>query len=407
MKDKNNNALQRLWLRHRIIYRSVMVLISVWIRRKFNFSCDGFDPRSIEGPVIVIPNHSCAWDPLLMASAFKKRQMYFVASEHLLRTRFWGPIINFLVAPIPRKKASSGSSAVIAMLRHIKAGHSICLFAEGEQSWDGLSGHVFPATGKLIKQSGATLVTYRLEGAYLSLPRWAKGVRRGRVQGSVAGVYTPEMLKGMKAGEIDALIDKDIFVDTWKWQEEQPGGAVNYVPEKAGNGAAARLDKALFMCPECGKTGTLSSRGNSVSCSCGFSAEYLSTGFFDPPKPFANISEWDAWERKELGKRMEALEPDHAELIFEDPEAELSAVEGGHRDSLLCSGKIMLGNGPEGLRLSVGDRSFLLTDIETMAPVLSSLLLLSDGEGYYQIRSPEANLRKYLLAWQYIKQTAV
>ena len=67
----------------------------------------------------------------------------------------------------------------------------------------------------------------------------------------------------------------------------------------------------------------------------------------------------------------------------------------------------MLGNGPEGLRLSVGDRSFLLTDIETMAPVLSSLLLLSDGEGYYQIRSPEANLRKYLLAWQYIKQTAV
>ncbi|MBR6351735.1 MAG: 1-acyl-sn-glycerol-3-phosphate acyltransferase [Firmicutes bacterium] len=134
MKDKNNNALQRLWLRHRIIYRSVMVLISVWIRRKFNFSCDGFDPRSIEGPVIVIPNHSCAWDPLLMASAFKNRQMYFVASEHLLRTRFWGPIINFLVAPIPRKKASSGSSAVIAMLRHIKAGHSICLFAEGEQS---------------------------------------------------------------------------------------------------------------------------------------------------------------------------------------------------------------------------------------------------------------------------------
>lgn len=175
MTENKDSQLRRLWRRHNRIYRSVMVFLSLWIKHKFNFSQDGFDPRSIEGPIIVIPNHSCAWDPLLMASAFRKRQMYFVASEHVLRFRFWDPIINFLVAPIPRKKGSTASGTVISILRHIREGHSICLFAEGEQSWDGLSGHVFPATGKLVKQSGATLVTYRLEGAYLSLPRWACG----------------------------------------------------------------------------------------------------------------------------------------------------------------------------------------------------------------------------------------
>ena len=80
------------------------------------------------------------------------------------------------------------------------------LAAEGEQTWNGRPGKVMPYTGKLVKGSGATLVTYLIEGAYLSAPRWALNTCRGKVIGRPAGVYGPEVLKEMSDEEVEALI---------------------------------------------------------------------------------------------------------------------------------------------------------------------------------------------------------
>ena len=78
---------------------------------------------------------------------------------------------------------------------------------------------MFSNTGKLVRNSGATLVTYRLEGNYLSAPRWGKGTRRGKINARLVGVYPPEELKKMKPDEITALINKDIFEDAWERQK--------------------------------------------------------------------------------------------------------------------------------------------------------------------------------------------
>ena len=234
-----------LWIRHQKLYRLLTGVLDGYICRKFNYTYEDFDPGAIEGPLIIIPNHACAWDPLLIGAAMKKRQMYFVASEHLLRKKIAGPLISYLAGPIPRKKASTGTGTVMSCLRHLKAGHSICLFAEGEQSWNGISRPVFPATGKMVRQSGATLITYRLEGAFLSLPRWARGVRRGRVYGHPVGIYPPEELKKMKPEEINALIDRDICFDIREWQAQQPGGPVHFRLRGNKRGLAEKLEKAV------------------------------------------------------------------------------------------------------------------------------------------------------------------
>ena len=166
--------------RHQKIWRFLYPIVHRPICQKFNLSHTDLD---VEGPILLIPNHTCAWDPLLVAMSLPRKQVYFVASEHIFRWGLISRLLNWLVEPIPRRKASSGADTVKACLRHLKAGHSVCLFAEGEQSWDGLNQPIFPATGKLARSSGATLVTFRLEGGYLSLPRWGKGVRRGRMRG--------------------------------------------------------------------------------------------------------------------------------------------------------------------------------------------------------------------------------
>ena len=173
------------YFRHQITWRLLYALVHRPLELLFNAS---HEDLALDGPVLLIPNHACAWDPLLVGLSLREKQVYFVASEHLFRIGTVSKVIEYLLAPIPRRKATTGTDTVKACLRHLKAGHSICLFAEGEQTWDGRNIPIFPATGKLVKSSGATLVTFRLEGNYLSLPRWGRGIRRGRVHGSPVGI---------------------------------------------------------------------------------------------------------------------------------------------------------------------------------------------------------------------------
>lgn len=405
LRDKGDG--EALWIRHQKLYRFLAGALDGYIRRKFNYTYEKTDLNTVDGPVIVIPNHACAWDPLLIAAAMKKRQMYFVMSEHMLRKKIIGPVIDYIGGPIPRKKASSGTGTVMSCLRHLKAGHSICLFAEGEQSWNGITRPVFSATGKMIRQSGATLVTYRLEGAYLSLPRWAKGVRRGKITGRIAGIYPPEELKQMTGAEINALIDRDLNFNIWEWQAAQPDGPVSFRLKGNRKGLAERLEKSVCTCPVCGRIGELHSSGDITECSCGFRIKYTDTGAFDPPEPFANIAEWEEYDRKHIVSIAESAEKTgESATLFSDSNARLTKIENGHEESLIGEGELSCVSENGKLFIRAGGQSFPLAEIRDMAQVLSNILLFSDGSEYYQIYSEDANLRKYYYIWRKGKENS-
>ena len=375
-----------VYTRHRKTWRALYDMNSGWICRKFNMS---HEDLHVDGPVLLVPNHACAWDPLLVAMSLRDKQVYFVASEHLFRMGPVSRLIEFMVAPIPRRKASTGTDTVKACLRHLKAGRSICLFAEGEQTWDGRNIPIFPATGKLAKSSGATLVTYRLEGNYLSIPRWGRGLRRGRVHGGPVGVYPPEQLKRMTPKEINALIERDTFEDAWERQKKNP------VPFR-GKNRAEGMERALYLCPRCRRLGTLHTKQNRIFCDCGLNLEYTETCFFEPAEPFSTLAEWDDWQRDQLHRRAFPHD-DETGLLFSDGGVTLSRVRPGHREELLGAGGLQMYED----RLVCAERSFPLRSISDMADVLASRLLLTvDGE-YYEIRSTGGiSFRKYLEIWR-------
>ena len=170
------------------------IVIGPWMRRKFDFSCDDFEPADIEGPVIVAINHASAYDPILLGIAFRNKPLTFIASEHLLRMKTWGPVLDRHFRLIPHQKGARSSRTALVAMKRIKKGESIFLAVEGEQTWNGKSMPVTPYTGKLVKGSGATLVTYMIEGAYLSAPTWALETRKGKVFAHLVNVYSPETL---------------------------------------------------------------------------------------------------------------------------------------------------------------------------------------------------------------------
>ena len=396
-KDKEKEKADR---RRRRFWDAAQLLLSVWLHSGFNFSFDeSFEPADIEGPVLVAINHASAYDPLFVGRAFKNKRLTFIASEHILRSK-WGPFLEKHISFIPHQKGARGSRTALVAMKRIKKGESIFLAVEGEQTWNGRPLPVMPYTGKLVKGSGATLVTYLLEGSYLTAPRWALSTRKGKVYGRPAGVYSPEELQAMTAAEVEQLIAKDLGFDTWEWQKSRPGGPVKYRCAKGGN--ADGLERSVLTCPLCGAVGTLKSKGDSIGCSCGFRLRMEDTGFFEEDGPFETVADWEAFDRKKLAERMDEMRRAAGEdIVFTDDAVVLHRIEDGHSDEEAARGRLTLRFADDKFILSIGGYSFDLMDISNMTMVLAGRIVFSDSSGYYELLSDKknrTNLRKYVIA---------
>lgn len=277
--------------RHIRTYRFFRPLITPLIRRKFNYTYDPI-PESA-APYFLLCNHNIDYDPILLGLA-SPSHTYFVATENVLRKGLVSRLLMRYLKPIIHTKGKAGLQSSMEILRQLKAGHNVALFPEGNRSFNGVTGPILPATGKLAKRSGASLITYRIEGGYLTQPRWSRSLRRGKVCGKLVHIYTPEELKSMTDADIITAIERDLHEDAYETQSHE---RVTF----RGHDLAAGLEAALFTCPKCGKIGALYSHGDTISCSCGFSAVYDVYGdLTDTDGIKRTVTAWDAWQRQQL-----------------------------------------------------------------------------------------------------------
>lgn len=423
-KDRDDNEFNKIYnekshRRHLLVWKLVATLINIPFRFMLNYSYEIPDFSNIPEPVLVVPNHTNVLDIFLIALAFHKHHVYFVGTENIVRAPVFGPIIMYLTGPITRKKGATDLGVIKTILNQIKAGHNVCIFAEGELSWDGVTGPIYPGTAKLIKLSKATLITYRIEGAYLSLPRWAKSPKRGRINGKVAGIYTPEELANMTPAMIHEQMTKDLHFDIWDWQTSQPNGPIEFKRHGIGGmkNHAKGLEKLLFMCPECRNFSTLKTSRDLIYCDCNdgghkvcrFKARYLKTGFIKPEiykgkEDISTLKSWDRLQRETLAGRVDSLMESGGidEILFSDGSVSLIRVYGDHKEEVIGEGRLSLSFNNGKAMLTAGGRTFKMSEITDMALIRSKLILFSVGKEYYQITADNTNIRKYLLVWQQV-----
>ncbi len=375
--------------RYRSFWHFIYPIVRFWMRRKFNFDAE---VCTEQGPFLVLCNHNTDWDPLLLGCAFPD-YMSFVASEHIFRWRLAGRLIIALFSPIARLKGKTAGDTAMTMLRRLRKGVSVAMFAEGNRSFNGLTNEILPATGKLARSCGVKLITYRLDGAYFSSPRWSAGLRRGKMTGRVVHVYTAEQLKAMSADEVNAAIRRDLFVDAYAVQREE------MVPFR-GKRLAEHLETVLCRCPRCGAIGTLKSRDDTLRCGCGFSVRYNEYGFLEgEDAPFDNITEWDAAQTEQLIALADAAGDGP---IFSDNGMELKEVFlDSHTDAPLGSGSMTL----YADRLECCGQVFPLSELGGFSLVRAQTVDLSCGGRFFEITSPEVRCtRKYMTVIDHIKK---
>jgi len=373
--------------RYRFVWRTMRACLGPWLRHKFNYSAE---LCSAAGPLLVLSNHNTDWDPLLLSLSFPN-YMSFVASEHIFRRGFVAKLLVFLVNPIARLKGTTAGDTALTMVRRLRKGGSVAMFAEGNRSFDGRTGAILPATGKLVRSSGASLVTFRMDGGYLTSPRWSgKHIRRGKMRGSVVRVYSPEELKAMSVDEINAAICKDLFVDAYAVQRRE---MIPFV----GKHLAEGLETVLCRCPKCGKLDTLRSAGNTLSCTdCDFTVHYNKFGFFEgEDAPFDNLTDWDRAQTEALLASL----PTDGSAIFSDTCMTLRENLSGHDWTELGTGELVL----YADRLECCGRSFPLDELGGFALHGAQDVDFSAAGHSYAISSDRPRCtRKYMLVIQHL-----
>ena len=373
--------------RHRFHQRVITLIQKIpgpFIRRMYAFRTEA--PVPIGGPFLAVANHVTAADPVLMCMTFKE-QMYLVASEHLMQKGLPSRLLRWLFDPIVRRKGDTAVTAVKEMLVLLRRGFNVGVFPEGTCSFDGTNSPMLPTIGKLARVSGATLVTYRFEGGYFTLPRWGRGIRRGFYEGHIVNRYPPEALRAMTDGEINAHIAEDIGEDAYARQ------AQTHAVYKSRH-RAEYLESAFFLCPACKRVGTVTTRGDTIRCACGkqgtLDGQYRLHGM-----PVETLPAWDALENEWL----EAAAEDPA-FVFADEDATLVETDAKHRRTPRAKGALRMTRET----LSVGSTSIALDTITDMELVRRNLLVFSTHDTHYQISGKKPlNTRKYMLLYRILK----
>lgn len=384
-------------LRHKIVYRSLKFILKPFLTWKFNYSFESVKP--LKHPAIILPNHVTNWDPLLVGLAFP--QMYFVASDHLFRLGLVSKIIQYLVAPIPRIKSAADRQTVANIFKLIRKGHNICIFPEGNMTFGGETGELHGTTARLIKRTGAALVTYRMEGGYLSQPRWSSSPRRGSMAGYPVHIYQPEEIKAMSEEQLTKRIEEDLYTNAYIEQEQR---------EKPiafrGRSLAENLETTLYLCPCCGQIGELKSKDDSFLCSCGLNLKYTEYGYLQSANqqkpPFPTVLSWVRWQSRRIRElAAEFRNRSENEAITSDEEQSLWEIQKARKSRLLAKGKLQLFRDKLAFQSADGkDYSFLLSQISDIAiHGQRTLIFTTTGQKYFELKSrvPRSALKYYEL----------
>ncbi len=369
--------------RHKIIWSILRAPVGLFLRLKFGYKYE--IAKDLPENYIVLSNHVTDWDPVFVGVSFKKN-MYLVGSEHISRWKFAYKFLKWGFEPIMRPKGTVASATVLDIIRHVRKGKNVCMFAEGARCWDGVTNPILPSTAKLLQSAKCGLVTYKITGGYFVSPMWSTNLRRGKISGKVQNVYTKEQLSTMSADEIYNIIITDLYEDAYARQLQNP-------QRYKGQNLAKSMEKLLFICPKCGKREALSSEGDIVSCSeCGMSFKYTEYGMIEGIKQ-KTVKELSDWQKQEIEKDINKGTAYITENVV------LSTVK-NHIETQVSSG-----------RLTMTPKSFMVGQYEIPVSHMSDLamhgqnaLVFSVGKDYYEVITPKnTNALKFMLYFGAIK----
>jgi 1-acyl-sn-glycerol-3-phosphate acyltransferase len=309
MPKKNKKIAINQWF-----YYSLKPLLKIWLQTQFNMEANiPEEVKNLKPPYLILPNHQGFWDPF-MAGIYLKQQIYYIASDAIFRSPFFGLLMRFL-GVIPKTKAQSDIDALKNIIKIKERGKIIGIFPEGRRTWDGVTLPIVYSTSKLIRMLKIPVVVVVFKGGFFSQPRWGFHIQKGKITMDYRILFRDDEVKSMKVDHIHRKLADALSFNEFEYQNEV---SIKYKGKKP----AEHLEQVLYTCPSCSTIGFMYSKGKTFICKkCNYELEYNLIRKFESKKNkvvFDNIRDWNIWQQKNLYTFLECTNTEDNIILKDD-----------------------------------------------------------------------------------------
>lgn len=189
-------------------------------------------------PFFVVASHRNYLDPLFLSYAIPW-PLKHISTFEMFRSKIHRKIFTVLGA-IAKKRYTSDIKSIIVMKHALDQGYPVGIFPEGERSWTGITQSFKPATLKLFKSfKHIPILPVRIEGNYLSWPRWSPHLMRAKVNISFEQVV--RVNEDMGTEELEKILIEKI----------KPRNIIEQPIRCTSKNIIGNLSRVLYRCPVC------------------------------------------------------------------------------------------------------------------------------------------------------------
>lgn len=375
-KNKKKKKKQKKWIkpRHTLVKWILHFTFGQYCKLRYRMKITPLGEKR-ERQYLVLYNHQTAFDQFFIGLAFKK-PIYYIASEDLFSNGFVSKLIKYLVEPIPIKKQATDVRSMLNCMKVAKEGGTIALAPEGNRTYSGKTEYIKPSVVSLIRALKLPVAFYKLEGGYGVHPRWSDKVRRGEMKGGVCRILELEEINSMSDEELLKTVEDEMYVNE---------GVVD--GEYKSPYQAEYLERAIYVCPECGLS-EFESNGDVIECKkCGLKVKYHPTkelSGIGREFPFRFVTEWYAYQSDFINK-FDSLKESGRELYSDN--VRLSEVI-LYKNKKLISKDAALSLRSDGIVIKYGDEILGLDfkDVSGVAVLGRNKVNVYYGDKVYQFK---------------------
>jgi uncharacterized membrane protein YdjX (TVP38/TMEM64 family)/1-acyl-sn-glycerol-3-phosphate acyltransferase/ribosomal protein S27AE len=274
------------------VYFLAYFITKYFFCRRFRLKSNGKQFRDYQPPYVLLFNHPSYFDWMYAFVPLYPRRINAIVNYYYFCNYRLGTLLN-KVGAFPKFLFQPDIGVVKNVKRIIKRGGIVGIAPEGRLSPHGRMEAVIPATAKLLKNLGVPVLMAKIQGAYLSYPKWAKTYRRGRVEVEYRELFTSADLELLPVEEIEARLQEALAYDEYKWQEAT---GITFKGKRFAEG----LEDILYICPKCRREFTLTAKGDTLTCGhCGLKVKLdHSYRFISTDKIPATIADWFDWQKE-------------------------------------------------------------------------------------------------------------
>jgi 1-acyl-sn-glycerol-3-phosphate acyltransferase len=242
------------WILWNILSR---VFVIFYLRPLYNYRRTADSDRIPKPTFILVANHGTFFDPW-MVGTYSFTPVNYMTNDDGFRA---SPTTQWYLRNIgafPKKKGAADVKAMKETLRRLGHKEPVCIFPEGQTTWDGETQLIYKGIEKLIKKAGCPLVMMRLRGNFLTRPWWAQSIRKGRILIAIK-ILLKDHIATMSDDALFDAIKSHIYQNDIK----DPDNAK--IPF-SGKNVAQGLDRFVWMCQQCGAEDSLAMKGDTITC---------------------------------------------------------------------------------------------------------------------------------------------